>query len=82
MSGIKGKSDLDSVEPIKLVLQYDPMTKIISVDMDEHTTYAEALGIISFAQMLVMTDWQKHHAFISHEEYDFDHYGIDEDEEE
>lgn len=81
MADIKGKSDLDSAQPIELTLKYDPMTKMVSVDMDEQTSYAEALGIICFAQMLVMTSWQSLHAFITQDEYDFDHYGVEDDEE-
>jgi hypothetical protein len=80
MGKFEGKADLDSVEPIEITLRYDPKTTSVSVDMDELTTFAEALGIISFAQMLVMTQWQSLHAFITQEEYDFDHYGVDDEE--
>lgn len=79
---IKGKADLDSAEPIELTLKYDPNTTMVSVDMDELTTFAEALGIISFAQMLIMTEWQSLNAFVTQGEYDLDHYGEDEEDEE
>jgi hypothetical protein len=80
MGEVRGRSDMDIAQPIEIKLQYDPMTKIVSVDVDDDTSYAETLGIISFAQMLVMTDWQRLHAFVSQEEYDLDHYGEDDDD--